>query len=672
LGITTLKTAAQCGGSLTKSGAQLKELLISLTKIGQPIALDIETAPAPEWAAFPDAALDANRSVLSLLAISGVAGGMCLRETSDLLCAAPYSFVTHNGKFDFKKILRDGAPLTLDNYGDDTMLMAVALTEKIPDEWLADYAAERKRRNEAAGKSIHRAAGKYSLKTLAPFFLGVEPFWEVADHDDESYALTDTHHTAALAVRLTALLKERGGWEFYKECLLPWSKMLLEAELRGVMLDFDLLERFEGEYSAKALSSEQSLREIWAPQYTAYLDNKHEEVRETYSAKKATAISKLRAKTPLEMAMKAEKTGMRYEEMARAASMKIKPLSLASPTQLKWLLKESLGLDVTTFDGEDESTGKAVLERLAGQDVPGVTELLAYRQASKLTTAFFPAYREMAYEGAIHCSFNLNGTRTGRLSSSSPNLQQISKKIMGLFKARDGYRFVYRDVSAIEPRLIAYTTECKKLCDIFLRGTDFHSENVRTMLGIQEEDAVIKAKYGKERDLVKEVGLALMYGAGAGRIEECAAKRGFRWTYKECKEKYNRFKGEYTEVWRYKENLEDEIRRGALIENVLGRPLSFDPERLHMQSLNTLIQSGGSDVLLESVRRAKIKAGEAGVETFPLLFIHDAAVLETPTDEAPYVYDLLGETIAEWELPTRYGAIPLKSEGKVCEHLGVG
>jgi DNA polymerase I-like protein with 3'-5' exonuclease and polymerase domains len=641
-------------------------------------AIDIETAPHPLYKEFPDAALDHNRSIITVVAVSGVSSGKCYREPSQFSNHPVDGYVGHGAKFDFKSLIRHGWLPDVSLYTNDSLLMAVALAHKIPDSWLADYDAARKQLNQLIGKDVHRRAGKYSLKTLGPYFLPhVQPFWEVADHNDDAYVLTDADVTRQLAYRLERELKERGGWEFYREKLMPWSRMLTKAETRGVKLDFDLLSRFEGEYGEKALNSERKLRDIWAAPFKAYEEKQRQEITAEREAMKGRALMKLApsklknaAKAALENAEKIRNTCARYDEGRDAALAKVEPLNLGSPTQLKWLLKEQLGLDIQTFDEEDESTGKAVLERLAGQGEAGVTELLEWRQASKLTTAFFPSYREKAYQGVLHASFNMNGTRTGRLSSSNPNLQQISKKILGLFQARPGYVFVYRDVSAIEPRLIAYATECPKLCSIFISGTDFHSENVRTMLGIEETDAVIKAKYGKERDLVKEVGLALMYGAGAGRIEECAAKRGFRWTYKECKEKYNRFKQEYEAVWRYKASLEDRIRSGELIENLLGRPLTFDPERLHMQSLNTYIQSGGSDVLLESVNQTCDKAATLGLEVHPLLYIHDSVTIETPVEQGQRVYDLLGERIAAWELQTTYGLIPMKSEGRLCERLG--
>ena len=629
------------------------------------LALDLETAPNEAYLSYPDAALDHNRADITVCAVASASGGNVYRNLSHLSKYAGRPLTCHNGKFDFKQLLSHGSPITIDQYAHDTMLMAVALSEKVPDWYLVEYEQKRSVLNKALGKAVHRRAGKYSLKVLAPYWLKVPAFWEVDNHNNDAYVIKDAQYTAMLAHRLEEELHNKGGWDFYENHLMPWSKMLLAAEYRGVSLDFNLLSQLEGEYAEKAAAASAALQQIWAPQFKSYIETESQLIKDAYSLKKATAIQKIKAPTP----EKVQKTAERYNLMAEKALSKVEGLNLGSPTQLKWLLKESLGLDVTTFDGEDESTGKAVLERLAGQGVPGVPEFLEYRQASKLTTAFFPSYREMSFKGNIHASFNLNGTRTGRLSSSSPNLQQISKRIMPLFKARDGYSLVYRDVSAIEPRLIAYATNCEKLCRIFIEGTDFHSENVRTMMGIQEEDSVIKSQFKKERDLVKEVGLALMYGAGAGRILECAAKRGFSWSEKECRDKYYRFKEEYKDVWAFKKALEDSIKEGNIAENILGRPLNFEMARLHMQSMNSYIQSAGSDVLLESVRMTLDKCRSKEIEAHPLLFIHDSAILEVPDAQAEEVYDLMGYTIAAWDLPTNFGNVILKSEGYIAKCL---
>jgi DNA polymerase I-like protein with 3'-5' exonuclease and polymerase domains len=626
------------------------------------LALDIETAQ-PDGTAG-DLALDPHRNIITKIAIYTPSTKSVITGMPEGFFVKPeYSVVCHNGKFDFKTLIAKGAPLTPDDLAHDTMNLAVVFPHKIPAAWLEDYEAKRKLANAALGKNVHRNAGGYSLKTLAPYFLGVEPFWEVADHANDEYALKDAEYTYRLAEFFLREMNEEQH-AFYQK-IQAWNRMLLKAELYGAALDFKVLAAHEESTAVKEKETRSLLEAEWAEHFEAYKDEERQALHASYAEKLDKALTKLKDPTP----EKRTKTAARYLELQEKALTKIEPFNLGSPAQLKWLFKERLGVDITTFSGDEESTGKAVLERLVGEGVAGVDTFLKWRKASKLITAFFPSYRSEAYRGRIHTSYNLSGTRTGRLSSSGPNLQQISKEILDVFCAPAGSKLVYRDVSAIEPRLIAYETEDPALCKIFLDGSDFHSFNVRVMLGIEEEDAVIKKTYGKERDLAKEIGLALMYGAGSKRIQESAAKRGFKWSEKKCREINKNFQRTYERVWEFKQALEGAIKAGEVVTNVLGRPLAYDMDRLHMQSLNTKIQSGGSDLLLESVHRAAQKAGERNISFNPVLFIHDSITVEVLDQDAQAVYDLIGEAIENWQLDTVWGRIPLLSEGGIYQNM---
>lgn len=627
------------------------------------LALDIETTSPTD---DKDLALDPHRNVITKIALYEPKDPRVVDDVkylAGLYDPSLYQLVTHGGKFDFKTLIAKDAPLAVDDMVHDTLSMAVTFPHKIPEAWLLEYDAQRQRLNEALGKNVHRNAGGYSLKTLAPYFLGVEPFWETDDHANDEYVLKDAKYTYELAQFFLNEFTEP-QYQFYLR-LQRWTRMLLKAEIQGASLDFDVLAKHEIGSDQKEKDARTQLTEEWMSHFEAWDDIKSLEVIGTYEEMLKKAYAKVKEPTP----EKTQKLMLRYEGLRSKALEKIEPFNLGSPMQLKWLFKERLGEDITTFSGDEESTGRAVLERLAGQGVAGVETFLKWRKANKLVTAFFPSYRSMANKGRIHTNYNVSGTRTGRLSSSGPNLQQIPKDIMDIFCAPIGKKLVYRDVSAIEPRLIAYETEDPNLCRIFLDGSDFHSFNVRTALQIEEDDATIKKDFKNERDLMKEVGLALMYGAGWRRIQECAAKRGFSWSEKFCKQLYRRFAQTYERVWEFKEALETSIRSGEVITNILGRPLAYDMERLHMQSLNTKIQSGGSDILLESVFRASDMAVERKLDYNPVLLIHDAAVIECVDKDAQRVYDLLGEAISAWEFDTVWGRIPLLSEGGIYQNL---
>jgi DNA polymerase I-like protein with 3'-5' exonuclease and polymerase domains len=635
------------------------------------IALDLETSPKPEWSHYESAALDFNRSQIDLIALYGVAGGNILRSPSELVCAPDsHRYIMHGGKFDVKALVGADVDFPIDCYAHDTMLMAVAFSHKIPEGWLANYEESRKALNKGLGKQVHRNAGGYSLKTLAPYFLNVPAFWEVADHNDEEYALKDAEYTLRLYEFFEKELKAEDSWDFYEQCLMPWQRMLISAELRGVTIDFDLMSRKEEESKAALAKAEAKLKEMWADAFKAYELQQHQAVAAEYNEKMQAALAKLapsKKKTPAlaeaENAAKKAKTIQRYADMMNAAFTKIEPLNLASPVQLAWLLKEQLDLDITTFKGDEESTGKKVLQRLADQGREDVATFLEYREANKLITAFYPSYREKAVGSVIHTNFNLTGARTGRLSSNGPNLQQVPGHLHELFVARPGHKLICYDLSNIEPLLIAYMTEDPELCDLMLKGKSFHDKNVEIMFGIPNCD---KKLHKKERDTCKEVGLSLLYGAGWRRLEESVAKRGFNWKPKQCMEVAKNFRAHYQTVFDFKAALDKQLESGALVRNIFGRPVvCADPSKIFMTGFNTAVQGAGSDLLLESARRASERGESLGLQL--LLVVHDECIFEVPAEHAEAADAIVKEELTRWELPTAYGTIRTQCEGGISD-----
>lgn len=636
----------------------------------QVLALDIETAPGKGWEEYEDAALDHHRNAITLVAFHSDSGSTVLTDGEDaraLLLANAKPIVTHGGKFDFKTLITKGYPVSSLSYEHDTMLMAVALSHKIPESWLAQYEAKRRIINKELGghKDVHRAARGYSLKTLAPYFLGVDPFWEVADHNDAAYAALDAKYTYDLYQFLRKELEAEGSWDFYQTKLMPWARMLVRAELRGVLVDSTKLENGAKISAALATAAKKQLDSVWTAPYTQYRDDALRILRHDYTEKAVKAQAKL--KTPTQEKLTA--TLDRYNRLYEAAAEKVPlQMNLNSPDQLKWILKDYYKLDVENFQ-EDESTGKSVLNRLASEGRKDVEVLLEYRKQSKLSLAFFPSYREMLWKGRLHCGFNLNGARTGRLSSSSPNLQQVPGDLHDLFIAGKGRKVVCYDLSGIEPVVLAYLSECPVLCDILISGGNFHDENVRAMLGIQEDSATIKSQYKKERDLLKEVGLSLLYGAGWRRIQESSQRRGFRWSDKECREKYKRFREKYEAVYEYKEGLDAALAAGDAVSNILGRLYRIeDKEMIHMRGLNTLVQGSASDMLLESARKSDDEFLANNMDATPILFVHDELITDVAEERAVEADRVIYKNLTSWKLPTKYGLIPVNAKGGVDDY----
>jgi DNA polymerase I-like protein with 3'-5' exonuclease and polymerase domains len=631
------------------------------------LSLDIETKCGLGCEGKCLHGLDEYRNVISVVGVVSANENKVFRAHAGQVdaCQTLRDFVGsrrlvfHNGKFDLKTLAVKGLDLSA-NWEDDTLLMAATLTEKVSFEYLQWYEAERARLNEKLPRGYsHRKGSPHSLKTLAPYFLGVPAFWETpTNHDSDEYVLKDCEYTLRLAHVFETKLRAEGTYEFYKNKLLPWTRLLLKCERRGIKLDSSAMLTAETEAHDQALQARRHLDELWAPHYRRYAEIQREELREKYEAKKAVAIEKAKDKG---------KTAVRYDTLFSKAAAKVSTeINLDSPTQLSWLLKSRLQLDITDFDGE-ETTGKAVLEKLASEGRTDVAEFLRYRKARKLSTAFFPSYREMMWQGALHCSFNPTGTRTGRLSSSGPNLQQVPKGIHNIFVARPGYKLATYDESAIEPRLIAYYSHDLNLYDILSQGKDFHNYNTGIFFDLNSEDPDFKKKYPKERDVGKEVALALMYGAGVNRLMESAQKRGFVWTKKEAFHKLSRFKEFYEGVYTFREEVVNRALATGAIKNLFGRAFMIeDPADIHMQGLNTLVQGTASDLVLESAYRAQAEFEKRNIDAHVLLLVHDEIVVEIPEDREAECVSIITKAMTDYSLPTPLGPIELKVEGKVA------
>lgn len=639
------------------------------------VALDLETTCGLDCEGACEHALDPFRNRITVIGAyyerKDEAHRRIFRTLAELdswlrSCEPGVELVGHNLKFDLRSLAAKGLELS-HLWADDTMLMASTLTTKVSEEFLMSYELERKQRNSELpkGKS-HREASLHSLKTLAPYFLKVPPFWEdPTNHDNEAYVLTDCEYTYRLAALFEALLKEEGTHSFYQGKLLPWTRMLYEMEKRGVALDLQALAQADQAAQAEAQKARQTLLETWAGAFAAYQGVQLERLRVEYQAMTEKALAKLKDPTPEKLA----KTTERYLALRAKAEARVEPLNLDSHAQLTWLLKEHLKLDITDFDG-GETTGKPVLARLSACR-PDIATFLEYRKQQKLTQAFFPSYRQMQVEGAIHCSFNPAQVRTGRLSSSNPNLQQVPGHLHRLFVARPGYLLATQDESAIEPRLLCYYSGDKNLFDILAKGLDFHNFNTAIFFDLKDEERDapdFKLRRKLERDVGKEVALALMYGAGKFRLMESAQKRGFFWSNKDASYKLDKFKDYYSDLFKYREEgLYPSLRARMPMTNLFGRQFIFEnPHDVQMKGLNTLIQSSASDLVLESARRMSERWREKKLDARLLLLIHDEVVSEVPEEHADECTRDMTECLTDYRLMTPHGRVELKTEGRVA------
>jgi DNA polymerase I-like protein with 3'-5' exonuclease and polymerase domains len=606
-------------------------------------------------------ALNPFTSRISLIAIYGPNIKHVFDNISEfekfILTEAPkdISFVGHGFAFDIKQLSYHWNNAILLYWSDDTMLMAHTYSVKIPDTWLESYSQKRIEKNKLRPLTPHRSAKKLSLKTLAPYFLEVDAFWEPEHHTDIEYALKDAEYTYRLYLyfqkQMSSLEKD-----FYVSKQMPWAKMLVAAEMRGIQLDKNKHEQLTVALREKEQQLREELDQTWQSAHAAYRQIEEKKLHAKYVNMAHTGSRSL-------------ETSPRYQKLYDTAKLKL-PIGFDydSPQQMQWFLREHEDLNITNFKGDD-SSGKAVLERLAAEGRSDIGKYLEWRKTQKLLTAFLPQYKELsAYDGAIHTNFHAAGTRTGRLSSSEPNLQQVNKKLKPLFIPRPGHKFIIYDLSAIEARLIAWYSEDAALFNIIQKGWSIHDYNAKIFFNLSCQVEEVKKNYPRERAAAKRVGFSLFYGAAFARIQDALLQEGFSITPERSKQMLENFRSEYRGSFNFHKEITLLFEKGEVIENALGRPLKIQPwENPYMQGYNTLIQSTASDINIQCLYKANLEYNQKGIPAFPLLLIHDAVVIEVKEEQAIAAEQILLNQYKKFNLVSKYGTIPIEVEGGIYD-----
>lgn len=574
-----------------------------------------------------------------------------------------FKFLGHNFKWDFKNLTYHLGQLPAAGYSaylHDTRAMAAICTEKVPESYLETYEAKRKKLNLLLPKGQgHREARGNSLKVLAPYFLGVDPFWETTtNHNNDTYVLQDVQYTTRLYRFLTQRLQELGQYDFYLKNM-EWNRSAITpAEVNGLQLDAPNLIKLKEQLMMEERQLQAQIRGEWLPHMLAWEQKARDELQQEYQQMFEQAYNKPTKKPKDVAALQSKYAGLYHNSITKNPPK----FNLDSPLQMKWLLKEQLNYNVTNLEGK-ESTGVEVLERLARTDET-VSKLLKFRETQKVLTGFIPEYLAMQRpDGSINTNFNFDGTRTGRLSCSSINLQQTPKRLKSYFTARPGKLLATYDLGAIEPVILAYFSQDPNLCKLILAGESFHSINAITMFNLDCMEKEVKKLYPLLRDLAKTLGLAILYGAGVNRVVMAAAQAGVEISHSRAKEIVYGLRNYYRGVWEFKQELDQLLESGEVLFNLFGRPFKIENrDDVYMKGLNTLIQGSGSDLTQQAACDISKILG-----CTPLAFVHDSVVTEIDAAMSEELCNKIQYEFTKFKLPSQYGNLPLTVEGGAYE-----
>ncbi len=334
-----------------------------------------------------------------------------------------------------------------------------------------------------------------------------------------------------------------------------------------------------------------------------------------------------------------------------------------------WLLRDYLKLDVKNMDSED-STGVFVLQKLA-RTREDIALYLTLREKKKLVSSFYEAYKELQYQGKLHTSFHITRTRTGRLSSSDPNLQQVPDVVRPLLIPKDqDHIFVNYDLSAIEARLIACESGDPVLCDLIGRGLSPHDQNAKVFFGLKTPVEQVKKLHEKERFVAKTGGFSLYYGAGKNRLNTIFISNNIHKTEKEVAQILRDFRETYRGSFERHIEITESLAVHKLF-NAFGRPIIVEnPDDFYMKGYNAITQSLASDLCLFAAMRVQARFEKIGLDANVLLLVHDSILVEAHKKHAVRAEQILVQEMCRYRLTNRVKDVSLsvECEGGIVDH----
>jgi DNA polymerase I len=315
-----------------------------------------------------------------------------------------------------------------------------------------------------------------------------------------------------------------------------------------------------------------------------------------------------------------------------------------SPIQVKKFLRDK-GYDLWIYDFKKremvESTGAESLERLLPNT--NIQMLLDYKEALKLK-GFLQGWLDDQVDGRLYPSYNIANTRTGRLSCSAPNLQQVprDKSVRSLFIPSDNKVFVIADFAQIEPRIAAHYTQDEALTEVFTDGLDFYGSIAVNVLGVKCAPNEVKENFPDARKVAKEIGLSILYGIGAAKLATIIKKRsGIIFTKEEAAKIIKDYFAAYPKLEQFRKYVINKIDHGEILKTYYGRQFRLDPEKAFSTGVNTIVQSTASDACLFSQLDVKETLEFHKIDAKLTAIVHDEVIYECDAKDAETVGNIL-------------------------------
>ena len=362
--------------------------------------------------------------------------------------------------------------------------------------------------------------------------------------------------------------------EVFRNIEMPLIEVVFDMEVQGVDIDTELAQQLK-------------------TTYTQYMNNAVEEFnRQIKELEQVGAFNELRVKH-LD----------KYNKISELGDIKI---NIASNAQLVILFYDVLKLDPPKGQ---RSVGEEQLKQLHH---PLVDCILEYRSMSKLLSTYIEAIPNhiAKKDGKLHANFNQYGAKTGRFSSSDPNLQNIPSKtkklsdgtvidaghdIRQMFIAGEGNVIIGGDFSQQEPRCLAHMSQDENMINAYLHGKDLYATIASKLYNKPYEeckefrpDGTVNPEGKQRRSSVKPILLGIMYGRGVNSIAE-----QMNISREEAQQVINDFYKQFPKVKEFVEFAQENARTYGFVETAWGRKrrlpnMQLDPIEITVENPNLI------------------------------------------------------------------------------------
>lgn len=337
--------------------------------------------------------------------------------------------------------------------------------------------------------------------------------------------------------------------------------------------------------------------------------------------------------------------------------------NINSPKQLGEVLFDKLGLPTS---GKKRSTSADVLEKLLGIH-PIIADLLEFRKYQKLYSTYAEGLKKYIHpDGRIHTIYNQCATQTGRLSSTEPNLQNISvrdeqsREVRKAFLPSEGNVLVASDYSQIELRMLAHMADEQGLLEAFRHAVDIHTKTASDVFQIPLDQ--VDAQHRRQ---AKAVNFGIVYG-----ISDFGLSQQLDISRAQAKEFIERYLQSYPNISKYMDQVIEFCQEHGYTATMLGRrrevPEIHDKNYMTREfgkraAMNAPIQGSAADLIKLAMIRIDKALAEKGLKSKMILQVHDELIF----DALPTELDALCAVIQEGMEHAMELKVPLVAETKV-------